>query len=150
MTTILSADRVQRTYVPITAISGGEFVQEQGEPLSRYAWRINQLLSCTDRDQSEVRCLRQAMKAGLEPEPILLFQDEDGDLSIVDGQLRTAAAAMLGRTEIAAIVYTPASNREADVVSEAAFHLTQRGRPLWAILQSIATLYADQILPIAA
>jgi hypothetical protein len=138
MTMNLSADRVQRAIVSIALIEDGVFVREPGEPLPAYAWRVNERVDQSPRYVGALRALRQAMKSGLEPEPIVLIRDVDGDLEIADGVLRTAAAAMIGRTKIAAIIYTPTSVAEADFVGSSVHAAAEMRKPQLALLRAIA------------
>lgn len=75
-------------------------------------------------EPGKVLPLINAMMGGEKLPPVIVVC-VDGNYTVVDGWHRSAAAGALGRETINAIVCNNVTDREADLVSELAFHLSE-------------------------
>jgi hypothetical protein len=104
----------------------GYFARLTGETLADRRKRFLAQERAHDRVSGKVAAYERAMARGVEFPPVFVFA-WDGEMLLDDGWHRCAAAALLERRSISAVVFNVTNNAEADALSELLFDLEAEG-----------------------
>ena len=120
--------RADQQLVRLADLNGGFFVRGRDETVPEFEDRILKREQWNDDADGDSRVLKyfDAMEAGAVMPPIFVLE-RDGELAVMDGWHRSAAAGLRGLAAIRAIVVRAGSVARENAVSQVLYELSEAG-----------------------
>ena len=114
--------------VRLSGVNGGFFIRGRDETVPQFEDRILEQEQQNDDDEggSKVLAYFDATEAGAVMPPVFVLE-RDGELALLDGWHRCAAAGLRGRAAVRAVVVKVGSVAQENAVSQALYELSAAG-----------------------